>query len=75
MTFTYTWANAEKTQLQRDDGWFIPAVDDNAMYAEFLNSGATAADYVVPPAPPEPTLDEKLASIGLSLDDLKEALK
>ena len=27
-----------------------------------------------PPAPKEPTVEEKLASVGLSLDDLKEAL-
>ena len=27
-----------------------------------------------PPAPKEPTVAEKLASVGLSLDDLKEAL-
>ena len=27
-----------------------------------------------PPAPTEPTVTEKLASVGLSIDDLKEAL-
>jgi hypothetical protein len=27
-----------------------------------------------PPAPQEPTVAEKLASVGLSIDDLKEAL-
>jgi hypothetical protein len=27
-----------------------------------------------PPAPQEPTLEEKLASVGLNLDDLKAAL-
>ena len=29
----------------------------------------------VPAPPPEPTLTEKLASIGLTIDQLKEALK
>lgn len=27
-----------------------------------------------PPAPKEPTITEKLASVGLSIDDLKDAL-
>jgi hypothetical protein len=43
--------------------------------------GGVIASYVEPapapepPAPPEPTLAEKLASIGLTIDQLKEALK
>ena len=75
MTYTYTWTNAEKTQLKRDDGWVIPAEEDNRMYAEFLASGATAADYVAPPAPVEPTAEEKLAASGLTLDDLAHLME
>lgn len=74
MTYTYTWANAEQTMLSRDDGWFIPAEDGNRMYAEFLESGATAADYVAPPAPPEPTAEEKLKASGLTVDELRSLL-
>jgi hypothetical protein len=75
MTYTYTWTNAEKTQLHRDDGWFIPAEDGNRFYAEFLASGATAADYVAPPVPAEPTAEQKLAASGLTLDDFVEVIE
>ena len=74
MTYTYTWTNAEKTQLHRDDGWFIPAEDGNRFYAEFLESGATATDYVAPPAPVEPTAEEKLAASGLTVEELQQLL-
>ena len=74
MTYTYTWANAEQTMLSRDDGWFIPTEDGNRFYAEFLASGATAADYVAPPAPAEPTAEEKLKASGLTVDELKSLL-
>lgn len=75
LNYTYTWANAEQTTLKRDDGAFIPADPANRDYAEFLNSGAVAADYVAPPAPPEPTAAEKLAAAGLTLDDLAELVQ
>jgi len=75
MTYTYTWANAEQTALLRDDGWFIPAEDGNRFYAEFLESDATAADYVAPPAPAEPTAEDKFAASGLTLDDFVEVIE
>ena len=74
MSHTYAWTNAERTTLKRDDGAFIPAVPANRDYAEFLASGATATDYVAPPAPPEPTPAEKLAAAGLTVEELKALL-
>ena len=81
MSYTYTWYNAEQTRLTREDAdgnvAVVPTDSRNRDYAEFLSSGATAADYVAPPTPdplPAPTNAEKLASIGLSVDDLKALL-
>ena len=78
MTFSYTWADSEKTTLMREDSdgviTVIPAESGNSYYAEFLASGATAEPYVEPPAPPEPTLEEKLASLGIDIDELATAL-
>jgi len=52
MSYTYTWPNAEKTSLKREDAEgnvaFVPADPLNRDYAEFLSSGATAAPYVAP---------------------------
>ena len=74
MTYAYTWADAEQTGLKRDDGAIIPTDPANRDYAEFLSSGAVAADYVAPPAPAEPTAEEKLAASGLTVDELKSLL-
>jgi hypothetical protein len=78
MSYTYTWANAEQTQLKREDTdgnlAFVPTDPANRDYADFLDSGETAADYVAPPAPPEPTPEEKLAASGLTVDELKTLL-
>lgn len=51
----------------RDDGFYISGVDSQA------EANALIAAHN-PPAPKEPTVEEKLASVGLSLDDLKVAL-
>ena len=79
MSYTYTWSNAEKASLKREDAdgnvAFVPADPGNRDYAEFLASGGTAADYVAPPTPPEPTLQEKLAAAGLSAADLVALLE
>ena len=79
MSYTYTWSNAEKTSLKREDAdgnvAYVPADEGNRDYAEFLASGETAADYVAPPTPPEPTLQEKLAAAGLSAADLVALLE
>ena len=82
MTYTYTWTDAEQTSLKREDAngnvAFVPADPGNRDYAEFCNCGATAADYVAPPEPPEPTTEEKvnrlLTDYNLTRDELKVAL-
>ena len=75
MPYTYIWSRADKTQLQRDDGAYIPTDPENRDYAEFLASGETAADYVAPPAPPELTAEEKLAASGLTLEEFAELVE
>ena len=77
-TYTYEWTDAEQTTLRRTDAesnvaW-VPTDPANRDYAEFLSSGATAADYIAPPPPPEPTAEEKLAASGLTVDELKDLL-
>jgi hypothetical protein len=54
----------------RQDSCSVQATEFLAWIAE----GNAPNPYVPPPAPPEPTIDEKLASVGLTLDDLKTAL-
>ena len=74
MTYTYTWANPENTGLIRtDEGGnqdLIPTNPANRDYAAFVASGATAAPYVAPPVLPEPTLLERLESLGIDIDEL-----
>ena len=76
--FTYAWNNAEQSSLHRTDAngktACIPADPANRDYAEFLSSGATAAPYVAPPEPPEPTAAERLAAAGLTVDELRVLL-
>lgn len=78
MTFTYTWINADKTTLKREDEdgnvLYVPVDPGNTDYAAFQSSGATADDYVEPLAPPTLTAEEKLESIGLTIEELKELL-
>jgi hypothetical protein len=58
MTYNYTWANPEQTSLIREDEngktAHIPTDPANRDYAEFLESGATAGDYVPPPPSTDP---------------------
>jgi hypothetical protein len=51
----------------RGDEWFVSG-DVTAEQAQELLDAHNA------PAPKEPTISEKLASVGLSIDDLKAAL-
>jgi hypothetical protein len=51
----------------RDDEWFI----SGNVTTQKANALLEAHN---PPAPTEPTIEEKLASVGLSVDDLKAAL-
>lgn len=83
MTYTYTWSNAEQTTLKREDTdgniASVPTDPANRDYAEFLASGATAADYVAPPAPGAETTEEKvnhlLSDYGLTRSELLTALE
>ena len=82
-TYTYEWIDAEQSSLRRTDAdgnvACVPADPANRDYAEFLSSGATAADYVAPPAPPEPTTEEKvnrlLSDYGLTREEMSAALE
>ena len=50
---------------------------DDGFYVSGCETQKEADDAIAahnPPAPIEPTVVEKLASVGLSIDDLKEAL-
>ena len=71
---TYTWGNAEQTVLARSDGLFIPVDEGNRHYKQFLESGSSVDPYVAPPAPPEPTPEEKLAAAGLTVEELRSLL-
>ena len=81
-TYSYEWTDAEQSSLKRTDAEgnvaFVPTDPGNRDYAEFLSSGATAAPYVEPPAPPEPTTEEKvnrlLSDYGLTRDEMQAAL-
>ena len=81
--YTYEWSNAEQTNLKRTDAEgniaCIPTDPANRDYAEFLSSGATATAYVEPPAPPEPTTEEKvnrlLSDYGLTRTEMKAVLE
>ena len=82
MSYTYTWANQEKTTLKREDdqgnvAW-VPADPANRDYKEFCDCGATAAAYVAPPEPAPLTTEEKvnrlLSDYGLTRDELLKAV-
>jgi hypothetical protein len=51
----------------RNDEWFVFGADS-------ADKAQALLDAHNPPAPKEPTIVEKLASVGLSVDDLKAAL-
>jgi hypothetical protein len=73
---TYTLSSSSSI-IRDTDGAFIPSDEANTDYQAFLAwiaEGNAPNPYVPPPAPPEPTIEEKLASVGLSIDDLKTAL-
>ena len=82
-TYTYEWTDAEQTSLKRTDAEgnvaFVPTDPANRDYAEFLSTGATAAAYVAPPEPPEPTTEEKvnrlLSDYGLTREEMTAALE
>ena len=79
MAYTYEFTDAEETTIKRTDEngnvAFVPVAEGNRDYAEYLASGETAAAYVAPPAPPEPTTEEKISRLlsdyGLTRAELK----
>jgi hypothetical protein len=83
MAYTYEFTDAEEATIKRIDEngnvAFVPVAEGNRDYAEFLASGETAAAYVAPPAPPEPTTEEKvnrlLSDYGLTRDEMRVALE
>ena len=78
MSYTYTWSDAGKKFLKREDAdgnvAFVPADEGNRDYAEFKASKARAAAYKAPPEPKPLTPAEKLEASGLSVAELKELL-
>ena len=78
MSYTYTWGDVEKTYLRRVDAngesAVVPVESKNIDYQDYLASGYTAADYVVPPEPSPLTAEQKLANSGLTVDELKTLL-
>ena len=73
---TYTLTAYSTIVRDADQAWIPadPANTDYAAYLAWLAEGNTPNPYVPPPPAPEPTIEEKLASVGLSIDDLKTAL-
>ena len=60
-----------------EDTGFLLYVENDELYVSGCASQAEADAAIAahnPPAPTEPTVQEKLASVGLSVDDLKTAL-
>ena len=80
-TFQYFYEDPENEFMRREgsDGsiFSFGAVETNRMYVEFLASGATAAEYVAPPAPTlttEEKVNRLLSDYGLTRDEMSAAL-
>jgi hypothetical protein len=64
------------TIFREETGWDLYTTGDDL----FISGDCTKAEAEAalaahnPPAPTEPTVADKLASVGLSIDDLKAAL-
>jgi hypothetical protein len=75
MTYQLTQGD---TILRIADDAFIPPDPENLDYQEYqdwLAAGNTPDPYVPPEKPPEPTLKEKLDTLGIPIADLKAALE
>jgi hypothetical protein len=80
MELSYNQKIAKAILVLRPNAQFILRGDDYAEI-EWLDNEQTKpslaeieAEIANPTPSPEPTIDEKLASVGLSITDLKEAL-
>ena len=65
------------TIIRLSDNAFIPqepANTDYAAYLDWLDEGNAPLPAPEPPAPPEPTAEEKLAASGLTVAELKTLL-
>ena len=73
---TYTLTKSTMIIRDADQAWIPddPANTDYQAFLAWIAEGNTPNPYVPPPAPPEPTIEEKLASVGLTINDLKTAL-
>jgi hypothetical protein len=63
--------------LRLADNTFIPpdpANTDYTAYLEWLAAGNAPDPYVPPEKPPEPTFKDKLATLGITIEDLKAEL-
>ena len=62
--------------LEKESDCFVYRDGDKFFVAteKTLEEALAALEAHNPPAPSEPTVSEKLASVGLSVDDLKAAL-
>ena len=66
-----------ETIIRLTDNAFIPFDPGNRDYIEYLKwleEGNTPEPADPLPTPVEPTIEEKLQSVGLNIDDLKAAL-
>jgi len=69
--------NVNTSNILRSDGASIPcdpANTDYAAYLEWVAAGNEPEPAPEPPAPQELTIQEKLQSAGLTIEELKEAL-
>ena len=79
MSYAYTWPDAEKTSLKREDAdgnvAFVPADPGNRDYAEFLawlDEGNTPEPAPEPEPVPVLTTEQKLEAAGLTVAELRE---
>ena len=75
MTYTLT---SGSMVIRDEDGACIPFHEGNTDYQEYLawlGKDGNKPNPYVPPEMPELTVEEKLASIGLTVNDIKDVLK